>query len=152
LIVCLAIGAAAHGQSVPAVSGEVRGLWVDQRDPGKRKVGVWIEDCDGELCGRIIWLKKPFSGGKPKRDRHNPDSRLRDRPLCGLRILSGFRRETDGVWNAGKVYNPNDGRTFSGTMTLAGDSGLRIRGYVGTSLIGKTVEWVRPEDRLPACG
>jgi uncharacterized protein (DUF2147 family) len=69
-----------------------------------------------------------------------------------LRILSGFRRETDGVWNAGKVYNPSDGRTFSGTMTLAGDSGLRIRGYVGTSLIGKTVEWVRPEDRLPTCG
>lgn len=129
----------------------MHGLWVDQRDPDKRKVGVWIDDCAGQLCGRIYWLKKPLSGGKPKRDHHNPDARLRDRPLCGLRILTGFRREKDGVWNDGQVYNPSDGRTFSSTMTLEGDGGLRIRGYVGATLFGKTVEWVRPQGKLPAC-
>jgi uncharacterized protein (DUF2147 family) len=151
LVAGLALGAAA--ETVPAAgSGDVRGLWVDQRDPGKRKIGVWIEDCESQLCGRVFWLRKPLSGGKPKRDVHNPDARLRERPLCGLRILTGFRRERDGVWNAGQVYNPNDGRTFSSTMTLEADGGLRIRGYVGTTLFGKTVEWVRPQDKLPACG
>lgn len=152
LVAGLALSAAAIAPSVQASGDDARGLWVDQRDPARRKVGVWIEDCDGQLCGRIVWLKKPLSGGKPKRDRHNPDARLRDRPLCGLQILSGFRRERDGVWNAGQLYNPNDGRTFRSTINLDGDGVLRVRGYVGAALFGKTVEWVRPADKLPACG
>jgi uncharacterized protein (DUF2147 family) len=148
----LALAAFAVADTGHASGADVRGLWVDQRDPGKRKVGVWIEDCEGQLCGRIVWLRKPLSGGRPKQDKHNPDARLRDRPLCGLRILTGFRRAGDGVWNAGQVYNPNDGRTFSSTMTLEGDGGLRIRGYVGAALFGKTVDWVRPQDKLSHCG
>jgi uncharacterized protein (DUF2147 family) len=147
LFAAVALAAVAFAETESARSNDVRGLWVDQRDPGKRKVGLW-----SELCGRIVWLRKPLSGGRPKQDKHNPDVRLRDRPLCGLRILSGFRRAGAGVWNAGQVYNPGDGRTFSSTMTLEGDGGLRIRGYVGAALFGKTVNWVRPQDRLSPCG
>ena len=143
----------AAGETERPGRGDVRGLWVDHSDPEKRKVGVWIEDCEGLLCGHIYWLRKPLSlGGKPKRDQHNPDARLRDRPLCGLRILTGFRRSKEGVWSAGEVYNPNDGRTFSSTMTLESDGGLKIRGYAGLTLIGKTMEWVRPRERPGRCG
>lgn len=131
---------------------DVRGLWIDHRDPEKRRVAVWIEDCEDRLCGHIYWLKKPLANGRPKRDRHNPDARLRDRPLCGLRILSGFKRTGDRIWSAGQIYNPSDGRTFSSTMTLEGDGGLRISGYVGLSLFGKTVEWVRPQEKPVRCG
>lgn len=132
---------------------DIGGLWIDHRDPQKRKVAVWIEDCDGLLCGHIYWLRKPLSaGGRPKRDRHNPDARLRDRPLCGLRILSGFKRTGDGTWSAGQIYNPSDGRTFSSTMTLESDGGLRISGYFGLSLLGKTVQWVRPQEKPGRCG
>lgn len=146
--------------AVPVAAGteaggrlDVRGLWFDHRIPEKRKVAVWIEDCDGLLCGDIYWLKKPLSpGGRPKRDRHNPDTRLRDRPLCGLRILSGFRRTTEGTWSAGQIYNPSDGRTFSSTMTFESDGGLRIRGYFGVSLFGTTVEWVRAQEKPRRCG
>ena len=83
LVAGLVLGAAS---TTAASGGDVRGLWVDQRDPGKRKVGVWIEDCEGQLCGRIVWLRKPLSGGKPKRDKHNPEPRLRERPLARLMV------------------------------------------------------------------
>jgi len=151
LLAGLALPVAA--QTERAGKDDIRGLWIDHREPDKRKVAVWIEDCDGLLCGHIYWLKKPLSsGGRPKRDQHNPDTRLRDRPLCGLRILSGFKRAGDGSWSAGQIYNPNDGRTLSSTMTLEGDGGLKIRGYYGMSLFGKTVEWVRPQDKPGRCG
>ena len=133
--------------------GDIRGLWIDHRDPQKRKVAVWIEECDGLLCGHIYWLRKPLANGRPKRDHRNPDARLRDRPLCGLRILSGFKRAGDGgTWSAGQIYNPGDGRTFSSTMTLEGDGGLRISGYFGVSLLGKTVQWIRPQEKPGRCG
>lgn len=130
---------------------DVRGVWVDNQESDRQKVGVLIEDCDGLLCGRIYWLKKPLYRGQPKRDRHNPDAALRDRPLCGLRILTGFQRAEDGTWNDGEVYNPNDGRTFSSTLHLENDGSLQIRGYIGISLFGKTVEWVRPQENLERC-
>ena len=115
-------------------------------------MAVWIEDCDGLLCGRIYWQKKPLSAaGQPKHDRHNPDAALRERPLCGLKILTGFRRTKDRAWSAGHIYNPNDGRTYSSTLQLEADGSLSVRGYVGLSLFGKTVEWVRPQETLERC-
>jgi len=153
LFACCTLVAIASGESEPAGKEGVRGLWVDHRDPARRKVGVWIEDCGNLLCGHIYWLKKPLSqGGRPKRDHHNPDAGLRDRPLCGLRILTGFHQTRDGVWSAGVIYNPNDGRSFSSTMTLEADGGLRVRGYIGLTLFGKTVEWVRPQEKPARCG
>ena len=135
-----------------AGSDDIRGPWVDHRESDRHKVGVWIEDCDGLLCGRIYWMKKPQSGGAPKRDQRNPDAALRERPLCGLRILTGFRKATETSWTSGHIYNPNDGRTFSSTINLQQDGTLRIRGFVGVALFGKTVEWVRPPEPLPRCG
>jgi uncharacterized protein (DUF2147 family) len=130
----------------------IRGLWVDHRDADKRKVAVWIEDCDSELCGRIYWLKKPLTkDGQHKHDRHNPDAALRHRPLCGLTILTGFRPAEEQTWDSGEIYNPNDGSTFSSSMHLEPDGSLRIRGYIGITLLGKTVEWVRPQDSLERC-
>lgn len=153
LLVVSAMAAPAGGATEQAGSGDVRGLWVDHREGDRRKVAVWIEDCDDLLCGRIYWLKKPLSAhGQPKRDKHNPDAALRDRPLCGMRILSGYRRVTESTWGAGQIYNASDGRTFSSTISLENDGSLRIRGYVGISLFGKTVEWVRPQEKLERCG
>ncbi len=151
LLLVFALASPASGASERAVTDEVRGLWVDNREADKQKVAVWIEDCDGLLCGRIYWLKKPLSGGEPKRDRHNPDAALRERSLCGLTILTGFRRAKENTWSSGHIYNPNDGRTFSSTMTLDQDGSLRIRGYVGLTLLGKTVQWVRPQEPLEHC-
>jgi uncharacterized protein (DUF2147 family) len=151
LMAGLAMAAPLAAETERAGTGDIRGLWIDHRDPQKRKVAVWIDDCGGFLCGHVYWLRKPLSGGRPKRDKHNPDTRLRDRPLCGLKILSGFKRTGDSTWSAGQIYNPSDGRTFSSTMTLEGDGGLRISGYIGVSLLGKTVEWVRPQKKPDRC-
>jgi uncharacterized protein (DUF2147 family) len=147
-----ALVAPAWGTSAPAGGDEIRGLWVDNRDGHKRRVAVWIDDCGGNLCGRIYWLRKPLTaGGKPKRDQHNPDVALRERPLCGLTILSDFRPEKQRTWNSGRIYNPNDGRTYSSTMVLQDDGTLAVRGFVGIAAFGKSVEWVRPREPLDRC-
>ncbi len=153
LLVTFALAPPARGATERAAGDDIRGVWVNHREVGKRKLAVWIEDCDGLLCGRIYWQKKPMSAdGQPKRDRHNPDAALRDRPLCGLKIFSGFRRVKEGAWSAGEIYNPNDGRTYSSAFQLEPDGSLRINGYVGIPLFGKTLNWVRPKEPLDRCG
>ncbi len=135
-----------------AAEHKIQGLWVDNKDPNRQKFAVMVEDCGSRLCGSLYWLKKPLSSsGLPKRDKHNPNEALRDRPLCGLQILTGFQSANDALWQDGEIYNPDDGLTFSSTMKLSPDGTLKIRGYVGISLFGKTLEWVRPAEEITRC-
>jgi len=134
------------------VGDDIHGLWVDNKDPDRQKFAVMVEDCGSKLCGRLYWLKKPLSAsGSPKRDKHNSNEALRERPLCGLQILTGFQYMSDNTWKSGEIYNPDDGLTFSSTMKLIPEGNLKIRGYVGISLFGKTLEWVRPTEEITRC-
>lgn len=135
-----------------ANSKDIHGLWVDNKDSEKQKFAVMVEDCGSQLCGEIYWLKKPnFDNGEPKYDKHNPNEALQNRPLCGLKILTGFQYTKDNTWKNGQIYNPSDGRTFNSFMTLKNNGILRVKGYVGITLFGKSVEWVRPQENLQRC-
>ena len=82
--------------------------------------------------------------GKQKVDRENPDPQLRSRSLNGLVILWGFKYAGDGVWEDGRIYDPRDGKTYKCKMTLEGST-LKIRGFIGISLIGKTNVWTKAQ-------
>ena len=79
-------------------------------------------------------------------DEKNPEPALRDEKLCGMQILYGFRRLNEKEWVDGKIYKADDGDTYSATITQIDDNRLRLRGYVGMPLFGKTQIWTR----LPA--
>jgi uncharacterized protein (DUF2147 family) len=113
---------------------------------------VRIEESGGKLSGRILWLKEPnYTGddaagrdGKPRLDEHNPDTAKRERKLLGLTIVWGFGPPDDkGVYDGGQVYDPRNGKTYSGTIAMAGADRLDLRGYVLVSLIGRTSTWTR---------
>ena len=86
------LATAAHSA---ATAAEVDGVWAMSNG----KVTVAVNDCGGNLCGKIIGLKEPISkiDGKPKVDRENPDPSLRKRPLIGLTILLGMKPAGEGT-------------------------------------------------------
>ena len=75
-------------------------------------------------------------------DNRNPNPQLRDRPLCGLVILSGFQSDGANQWS-GSAYDPEAGHTYSAEMTMAADGHLILRGYIGISLFGRSEHWAR---------
>ena len=116
---------------------------------------IQIEDAGGRLAGRTVWMKDPTyprddaqgRAGQPLLDDANPDPAQRARQRLGLQILSGFQPgEEKGTYSGGQVYNPRDGKTYSGTLTLIGKDRLALRGYVLVTLIGKTQTWTRVTD------
>jgi len=133
----------------------VLGRWSTAEDASQ----VEISRCGEKLCGKIVSLKEelypeidPATGkkdpevGKPKRDRENPDKKLQSRPILGLQLLEGFSYEGDGEWEDGRVYDPNNGKTYKCSLELdEGGKVLKVRGYIGISLIGRTTEWKRIE-------
>lgn len=138
------LGAAARAAPEPStIEGD---WWTEDREAIAR-----IYEEDGVFFGKLIWTEE--TGAK---DDDNPDPKLRDRPLKGLVFLKGFRFDGDGEWDGGKVYAPDDGKTYSGYMKLGGPDTLKLRGYVGFRLFGRTATWKRvapdayPDGIVPA--
>jgi len=77
------------------------------------------------------------------RDRHNPDPTLRRRRVVGLEVLRGLRPRPDGTWASGSIYDPGTGNTYTCQVALDGTDRLRLRGYVGIPLLGRTETWIR---------
>lgn len=129
---------------VPAMAqnqDKVLGTWLTQY--GDSKVTI-KKDAKGKFYGEITWLKEPTRDGKPKVDDKNPDPKLQNRPIMGLRMLDGFVYK-DNQWVDGTIYNPKEGKTYKCYMWF--DNGnydkLHVKGYIGFSFIGKEVEWTR---------
>lgn len=135
--------AAQADSRVPA--GDIFGPWLTEKEGAVIDIYECGEE-ERELCGRIAWLKKPYTDeGKLKRDPENPDLSLRDRPLCGIEVVSGLERIDKDTWGFGRVYNPKDGNRYSAYLNANDDGTVHIRGYIGIPLIGKSETWTRPE-------
>ncbi len=93
---------------------------------------------EGTLCGRIVWLWDPSIST----DSQNSDPALRSRPLVGLEMLSGFRPDASGGWAGGRIYNPEDGNTYSATLKVRDATTLDVRGCV--MFICRSQIWRRP--------
>jgi len=100
---------------------------------------------DGTYEGKVVWMEFPnHPNGDPRRDVKNPDPEKRNQTNVGIVIIKGFTyNEAADEWENGTVYNPASGKTYRSFMKLEGDNKLKVRGYLGFSLLGKTVVWTR---------
>jgi uncharacterized protein (DUF2147 family) len=123
--------------------GDILGKWLNQEEDAQ----VEMFERNGKIYGKLVWLKNPIDDdtGKAKLDKNNPDDELKKKPLMGLEILKGFTFDGDDEWEGGEIYDPNNGKTYSCYMTFAEKDKLKIRGYIGVSLLGRTTYWTRVE-------
>ena len=99
------------------------------------KALVEIAACGQQLCGRLAKVLKPRPGG-PAVDANNPDPTLRNRPIAGLAILTGFTAAGDR-WK-GRIYDPESGRTYRSELARHGNL-LNVKGCFGPFC--RTQQW-----------
>lgn len=121
--------------------------------PGDKIIGVWLtEEKDGKIeiyksgnkyNGKIIWGENLYeaNGKTLAKDVKNPNASYKNRPLLNADILTGFVYNSND-WTDGKIYDPQNGKTYSATMKLNGNT-LNLRGYIGVSMFGRTTTWKR---------
>ncbi len=122
-------------------AAEPIGNW--QTEDGKATVR--IANCGGGLCGTIVALKEANDPdtGRPKTDKNNADANLRNRPMIGVLIVLGMKPSgTANKW-AGQVYNAEDGKTYSGSLTLQDASTIKLEGCILGGLVCKASIWTR---------
>jgi uncharacterized protein (DUF2147 family) len=143
---CIMLAAAAAFAASP---DGILGLWYTKGKDAK----IEIHKCGANYCGKIAWLKeavypadsKDGVPGTPILDRNNPDPELRKKLLVGSPILIDFVFDGDNVWTGGKIYNSENGKIYSGRLTLISPEQLNVRGYIGIPLLGGSTTWTRSD-------
>jgi len=131
-----------QAQSVKA--NDILGVWLTQ----DKDSHVEIYKVGNKFFGKIIWLQDPIDSitGKPKLDDKNENPSLRNRPVMGLKLLKNFVFDGDNEWENGTIYDPKKGKTYSCYIKFPNENNknrIKIRGYIGFSLLGRTVYWTR---------
>jgi uncharacterized protein (DUF2147 family) len=120
---------------------DIVGTWLTH---GNKPAKIQIYNAGGQYHGKIVFLQFPLENGRPMVDKNNPDKSRQGEPLLGLELLSGFGFDKD-EWSGGRIYDPESGKTYSCTISLKDPRTLKVRGYVGISLFGRTEVWTRVE-------
>lgn len=110
-------------QAVAADS--ISGRWITQ----ERDAVVEIKQCGSVTCGRIARFLITPPDGADQRDINNPDANLRKRKLLGLPILTQFRE--DGSKWRGRIYDPNNGKSYRSVVKRTGPNTLEVSGCIG---------------------
>jgi uncharacterized protein (DUF2147 family) len=122
-----------------AKADDIVGIW---QTSGKEPAKIQIYKSGQKYFGKIAWLKNPLENGKPKVDENNPDKSKRSQKIIGLVILSDFKFDDD-EWDQGKIYDPENGKTYSCILSLKDKNSLKVRGFIGVSLLGRTETWTK---------
>jgi len=119
----------------------VEGTWLSGDGDG------WIEITQtGSGLSGIIRGSPNSDDDRPDTDAKNPNPALRSRPLIGLELFEGFSWDGDGRWTGGTIYDPNSGKTYRCIITWVDKDTLKVRGYIGVPMLGRTETWTRVPD------
>ena len=136
-LLLVALGARADEGASPV------GRWKtidDETGKPKSIVRIWEEN--GKLFGKVEELiRGPDEDPNPVCDKCEGDRK--DKPIIGMTIMWDLERDGDS-WSGGRILDPKKGKTYRCTIALEdGGKKLKVRGYIGISLLGRTQYWYR---------
>lgn len=145
--IALAVALATSFVSVASAADSMSpvGLWktIDDKS-GKPKSLVRIADVGGELRGTVEKLfREPSEDPNPKCDKCTDERK--DKPVIGMTIITGMKADGDH-FAGGQILDPNNGKIYKSKMEVE-DKGrkLKVRGYIGVPVLGRSQVWVREE-------
>ena len=108
---------------------------------GEKKAVMQLTESGGKVTGKILKVLDKEKADALCTKCHGS---LKNKPVEGLQILSGFKADGNNQWSDGKLVDPESGKTYSGKLTLS-DNGqsLKLRGFVGTPVFGRSQTWQR---------
>jgi uncharacterized protein (DUF2147 family) len=116
----------------------VNGRWLSGDGDGWIDVSIGANGISGRVAG-----SPNDDPNRSRFDSKNPDPALRDRGLLGIELFSGFVFDGDDKWKGGTIYDPNSGKTYRCIITVVDENTLKVRGYIGVALLGRTETWSR---------
>lgn len=126
--------------SFNSYSQTIFGKWKTfDEETGNEKSIVEIYEQNGKAYGKILQL---LEKGKENKLCENCSGAKKNQPIKGMEIINGLTKDDD-EWNDAKILDPKTGKEYKCYIVLEEDNKLKVRGYLGFSLIGRTQYWTR---------
>jgi uncharacterized protein (DUF2147 family) len=117
----------------------VAGKWKAQDDESGKEAIIEITDRNGMLYGKIVQLMQP----PPSPNCDKCTDERKGQPLLGLEIIRDMKAQGDNEYDDGTILDPKRGQVYDCFLRLESANKLKVRGYVGISLFGRTQYWIR---------
>ena len=117
------------------------GIWknLDDED-GREKSHIEIYEQNGTLRGKVIKLLPAAT--ITKCDKCTGTNK--GKSLVGMDILWDLKK-SGSVWEGGEILDPKKGKVYDCKIELDGKDKLKVRGFVGVSMFGRTQIWYKVE-------
>ena len=118
----------------------VFGKWKTIDDEtGEAKSIVQVYEKNGKAYAKVLELleedKKGAVCSKCK-------GKNKNKSIEGLVIINGLTKDGE-EWNDGTILDPASGKEYKCYIQLESESKLKVRGFIGFALIGRTQYWYR---------
>ena len=120
--------AALFGAGVAHAASDPKGVWLNDTGRG----AVEIKDCDGGLCGYVVWVKAGT-----------------DSDGCGKMIIDRVKSAGEGVWDNGRIYSPDRKKWYDVDVKSMDGGKLKVTGHA--MFLSKTMIWNRAPADLERC-
>jgi uncharacterized protein (DUF2147 family) len=117
--------------SAPVQAQDATGTWLT----ASGETRVRIAPCGGNVCGTVVWTKNAA-----QKDEHNPNAALKNRNVVGINMIT-MKPDGNRKWS-GSLYNPQDGKTYSGSLSLNDANSLSLSGCVA-GIFCRSQTWTR---------
>ena len=122
-------------------SQTIFGKWktIDDETGNEKSIVEIYKAENGKAYAKILQL---LEEGKEDSVCDNCDGAKKDQPIKGMEIIDGLTKDDD-EWDSGKILDPKTGKVYKCILELEEVDKLKVRGYIGFSLIGRTQYWYR---------
>lgn len=121
-------------------SQSVLGKWKTIDDlTGEAKSILEIYEKAGKIYGRVIEILDP---NHKKEVCTKCDGENKNKSIVGMTIINGLKKDGN-EYNSGEILDPKTGKTYKCVLLLESKDKLKVRGYLGIPLIGRTQYWLR---------
>jgi uncharacterized protein (DUF2147 family) len=118
----------------------VIGKWKTIDDEtGKAKSIVEIYEKSGKIYGKVIEI---LEEEHRKKVCSNCSGEDKNKPILGMIVIKGLTKEGN-QYARGKILDPKNGKLYKCYITLESKDKLKVRGFIGISLFGRTQYWYR---------
>ena len=125
-----------QSQSVKSVIGKWKTI---DDETGQAKSIVEIYEKSGMLYGKVVSILR----ADHKKDVCTEcDGAEKNKPILGMVIISGLKKEGD-EYSGGTILDPTNGKKYKCYITLDSPDKLKLRGFVGIAIMGRTQYWTR---------
>ncbi len=126
----------------PKALDPIEHTWANQENTGHIQI---YKGTNGKFYGKLVWLSEPLDEvtKKPKLDTMNPDASLKSKPVLNMVMIKGYEKNISNpnIYEHGTIYDPKNGKTYCGKMTLDGKK-MKLRGFIcGFSILGRSETW-----------